>query len=45
MGYMKEENFDARKDEVVQKRDDCRAGTLSFDVFVKWIDETSRQRR
>jgi len=45
MGYMKREDFDTWKDEAVQKRDDCRAGELSFDKFVKWIDKTSRQRR
>ena len=45
MEYMKKVDFDIWKEEALQKRNDCRAGKLQFDEFVKWIDETSRQRR
>jgi len=40
---IKKAGFDIWKEEALQKRDDCRAGNLSFDEFVKWIDETSWQ--
>ncbi|MCL2426503.1 MAG: DUF6076 domain-containing protein [Oscillospiraceae bacterium] len=45
MGYMKRSDFDVWNEEAKKKRDDCRAGKLSHEKFVRWIDETSRQRR
>jgi len=45
MGYMEQTGFDEWKIKALEKRDACHTSTLPLDEFVKWVDETSRQRR
>jgi len=43
-GYLEWLDFDNWKEQAVEKRDVCNVGKLPFVEYVKWVDETSRQR-
>jgi len=43
--YMSWSDFQKWNKQAVEKRNVCHAGDLPLDEFVKWIDETSRQRK
>jgi len=42
--YMGWSDFHKWNEQAVNKRNTCQAGNLSYNDFMKWIDETSRQR-
>jgi len=44
-GYMEWSEFEKWNEQAVEKRDICHVGELSYSDFLKWIDETSRQRQ
>ena len=43
-GYMDWSEFEDWKEQAIRKRDACDTGESSFSDFLKWINETSRQR-
>ena len=43
-GGLEEDAFRRWKDEAAQKRDRCKAGELSAEEFLAWLDGTSRRR-
>jgi hypothetical protein len=45
MGYMERLDFADWDVQARKKRDACHAGEVALDEFVRWIDETSRQRK
>ena len=45
MSYMEQSAFAEWDKQAREKRDICHAGEMPLDEFVRWIDETSRQRK